>query len=271
METQEQNSGVDFFDFLYEIWRAKWIVLPIIVFFAAAGAIWAMKSSQVSENETVPQLHAQIPFSLVWGNDPLTRGGSTLLADFISRVDREGKLGLVFAGVASASKSDNEVVNLIRSQNSRTFDVNYMDDLRYGFINVTIKDGDRSVYEQVYNALRVAAKEQADDTAEIARGALDMFTNASSRFPSVQQLTIDGSIVSAMLFLATPEVRNGSFRFFTFGNLALKEDVLADDVLAESAAGGSGLKKMLVALMAGSALSLLVVMFRIALQRKRAL
>ena len=252
MDALDRNDGVDFFDFLYETWKAKWIILVVLVISAGIGTGWMMRIDKLSEAEE----GRQIAFTLQLRNDPLMRDASALLVDFVGRVDQAQKLGLVFAGVATPGNAD---IDSIRERNSLTYEVSFVAGMNNGYILLMAKDGSSALYEQAYQALQAAAKEQAADAAKIAQGSLDV-VNSATRFSNVPQLLADDHIMASVQFLATPQVQNGSFRFLALRNLETKN--------YEMAASASGVKKMLMAMLAGVALCVFIVMFRITLQRQ---
>lgn len=263
-----EPQGIDFFDFLYEVWRAKWIIAAIIVVMTGLGTATFTMYSKNTNNllKDGPTIGARAAFQLIVGNDPLERNAAALAVDLATRTDKDGKIGLRFAGIVSV---DTKTTTALVDTQGSSFEILFRDGMNLGFVNFAIEGGTKADYEAAYTALVKANEEQAVEARQIAQGTVEALNAAGGKLVSAEQVALADRLVASVQFLATPSVQDNSFRFFALRPLEILE--ANPQAAMDQPVGRRNLfKGAMAGLLVGLCLSAVLVMFRIALQRKSA-
>ncbi|MBB4064221.1 hypothetical protein [Gellertiella hungarica] len=213
MNDVEQNDGIDFFDFLYEVWSIKWTAVGALLVLTVAGALWPFVGrAGVPELVAVEEpLTGRVPFILKVLDDPVQRTAGALVLDLAARVDPEGKLGLRYAGYVT---DDGKTPLAPLTNEARTFQFIFDGSANSGVIRIAIPSGTANDLKAASDAISAAATEQAKDAAEIAEGTTDLLKTTVGYTANPEQPVLANRLVASVQFLANPKVKAGSFRFF---------------------------------------------------------
>lgn len=261
MNEPSPQQGIDFFDFLFAIWRFKWMFVAIVAVCTLAAVGLSMARHKEEAPREVTGTTARFAFVMRTGNDPLLRGGGALLADLVHFVDRDGVLDLDFAGQVSA---DNIQLAKITEEAKRSYSISFTGGQNVGWIDLSIKDGQEALYKTIYAEFQRAADQQFREAAAAAKAsvqALAPATSAQANAPGAI-VALSDRIAASIQFLGTPEVMDGSWRFFQFKPLILKTTVSRLSVEATSS-----IKQIVLGALIGFVLACVAIMFRIAIQR----
>jgi hypothetical protein len=249
------EPGIDFFDFLYEIWRAKWLFLAVALIVGLLTMAPALLAGRAAPPAEPAQFRAfAIGFSLNIANDPVQRKPAEIIADLVSRAMDDGLPQII--NIAPGSQPAEPVPAYWADHSSAT---------NRGEIRVLVPAGQEDVFNQFHTALVAAAEEQVSDVrAQLERDAETVRTIVS------QYGVGDTDYLTRQLFIALrfptlPGVRTGEFRFVELG-----EAERVEMIEQPAAAPGRGLRRaFIIALLAGGIAGTFAVMVRIAIERKR--
>lgn len=260
MDDTRAPEGIDLFDFLYEIWRAKWLFALIVIGCTALAAVPALlprhQPAVVASEETV----AQFGVTIRYFNDPFKRNTGLLMPDFVGLVDPDGKLGLQYAGLI-AKETLAEYGDIVKKYD-RTYAFQTINQNNSGWVILKLKDGDEALYRSVHEEFLRAAERQFLQAKAFAEGTVESYKALAGHQPAISY--VPEPVVLALQFLETPAVQDGTFRFFSFRPLEIKTTAVG---IATSTSSGST-KMILLGAIVGFILACVAVMFRIAIQRK---
>lgn len=260
MQQTDREDRIDFFDFLYELWRDKWVALgTMIIVVAVMTGVSVLRGqgflAKVSPPENM-QLTARIPVSVIDYSDPYGRQPVQILADLVNRLASNSDLNLQYLGRApNTSPLSANALNAPRG-----FSFFFWEDANVGYIILNFADGDRAIYRQAYEAFQAASLEQFEEARQAAQGVVDEM----SELVSEGQGDVSRELAMAVRFLATPSIKDGSFRFMNFGPMELLQDT------NESApvGGGPSSRTLVLGSIVGFIVACIVVMFRIAIRQR---
>lgn len=261
MNEPSPQQGIDFFDFLFAIWRFKWMFVAIVAVCTLAAVGLSMARHKEEAPREVTGTTARFAVVMRTGNDPLLRGGSALLADLVHFVDKDNALDLEFAGLVSA---DNIQFAKITAEAKRSYSIEFTGGQNVGWVDLNIKDGDDSAYKAIHAEFQRAAEQQFKEAVATARASVQAIVPSANAQTggSGSVVALSDRIAASIQFLGTPEVMDGSWRFFQFKPLILKTSVSRLSVEATSF-----VKQSVLGALIGFVLACVAIMFRIAIQR----
>lgn len=262
MDEMKTPDGIDFFDFLYEIWCAKWTFVLTIVLCTGLAAAPALLSNNKPLVQTTENTTAQFGFTLRYYNDSLQRNAGLLLGDMIGLIDRDGRLGLHYVGQLELDSA--KFRNIVQSyDNSYAF--HFIGQNGVGLVGISLKDGDEATYRSVHAEFLRAAEQQFEDAKAFAEGTIASYSKWEQDRTGIPLQSIPEAVMVALQFHETPAVRDGTFRFFDFKPLEFKTTE-STVVLTNSR---SILKSIILGAIVGFILACVMIMFRIAINRKK--
>jgi hypothetical protein len=255
-------EGIDFFDFLYEVWQAKWMFLLIVFVSTALAAAPALLNRNTEEYRTVETTISRVGFILKQNNDPLGRTAGMLLGEFLGLVDADSALDLAYAGQMTTDNSD---YDRITGSTDRSYAVKLVGLNGVGYFILNLKDGNAELYQSIYDEFARAAEQQFISAKMIAEGTLERIESLEQGSSTILRSAIPDAAVASVQFLATPAVQDGSFRFIDLRPLEIEKTESSIAV----AGGRSPTKMILLGAISGFILACIAIMFRIAIQRKK--
>lgn len=248
-ETTSAEPGMDAFDFLYELWRAKWLFLGVFAITVAGGLALLVP---VMTQEEANRFTARFPFTVGTDSDPLSRNGGSILQNYLAHLDPQHTLQLVDASRRTGGQ-----------QSSRTFVATVDPTTHRGTLTVTATDVEPSFFRGVHEELQRAAVAQVEATRTSVDRELALLQTVAREYGGGNTEFSAGRAFSMLRFLNDPRLEAGEFRLMVF------EAFDAGAVARDSLGGNTSLKRRLtISVLLGSVFGLLVVMFRVAIQRK---
>lgn len=249
-KAHEHETGIDLFDFIYEVWRAKWLFLAIVAGALVLGFASAIPRMIAGDTFIAPVEMAKVEFSLNLVDDPLQRKFDQMIPDYLERLTADASLQLSNAESAATG------VTLT----PYTYRVGYSEGANIGSLAVSAPGAPSEYFERLDAAMQESAKQQVEDLRK--QMVADLQTVAD-----IQQGGHTGEVLSQVLFnahrfLKLPGVQDGSFRFVRLRPMEKY------DTAAGSSSGGLN-RRLLIAGLAGCLLGAVVIMFRIAIERQR--
>ena len=261
MDDTRTPNGIDFFDFLYEIWQSKWLFLSIVSICTALAAVPLLLNRNTEQFRTVETTISQFGFRLNYGNDPLNRNGGMVLGDFLGRVDADGKLGLVYAGQLPDDRAE---FDRLSNSVDRTYAIRFIGQNGIGYVVLNIKDGTEALYQSIYDEFARASEEQFTDARAIAEGTLSRLDSLAKGSYGTSPNGVPDAVVASMQFLSTPSVGDNTYRFMDLRPLELKKT----ESTISLANGRNALKTLVLGFVVGFVLACVAMTFRIAIRRK---
>ncbi|MBO6719058.1 MAG: hypothetical protein JJ913_13965 [Rhizobiaceae bacterium] len=250
----DAHQGIDLFDFLYEVWRSKWLFVGIALCTGLIALAPALLIGQ-QRGDTPPNTRQfEIALSFNVANDPAQRGKAGILADILGRALTSIDIEIVH--ISLSEPPDVVVPN---------FTTWYSEATEKGNIRVNVSADDTTTVRTFFDALSKASVSQVAETrrqlvvdAEIAKSILSEF-DLSDGYYLGRQLFI------ARRFPTLPGVQEGEFRFLRFG----EPREIVREAASDTGRGAAGLLRMLVlAGLVGCVAGFVAVMFRIAIRRR---
>lgn len=260
MDDMKTQEGIDFFDFLYEIWQAKWLFLLIVLICTGIAAAGALLRNNYTTFKSVEQTTAQFRLNLRHFSDPYQRNAGLLMGDLVGLLDPDGTFGLQYTDPGNPADYVEPVHGEIRR-----FEFRYVGQIGVGYIVLNFQDQDETKYQSIHGEFLRAAEQQFRQAKEFAEGIVDGYKRMEqySREAAYQQ--IPDQVVLALGFLETPSVKDGTFRFFDFKPL----EVRTTETNIATSSSQSLLKNVLLGIIIGFILACVTMMFRIAIKSKK--
>lgn len=261
MEGRTTSDGIDFFDFLYEIWQAKWLFVLIVAICTGLALIPALFRNGGPQVETVETTTAQFGFTLRMYGDPLQRNAGLLLTDFLGLTDPDGDLGLQYAGQISEDFAEyNEIV----AKFDRSYGFRFIAGNNVGLVVLKLKDGDEALYQTVYAEFIRASEQQFVQTKAFAERIVQSYRKWEEDRANLPYMSMPHQIMMALQFLEISSVQDGTFRFFDFKPLDLR--TTQTSIVTNTTR--SPIRMVVLGGIVGFILACVAIMFRIAIKRK---
>lgn len=258
MNKSKPSQEIDFFDFLYEIWRTKWMFLAIVLICTGAPIVWGMLRGNVTSAE--PETYTatlEIPVVMNPGYDPLSRSDFALMLGLTSFVDQDQAIGLVFDGIFA--KNEAKSAALI-AQNARSYVVHLDEGDGVGTIKLSLSDASDALHKQIHDEFLRASKSLFEETKAMTEGAVTAFNSAN-----IPEIFGTSSVLGkSLLFSKAPSVQDGSFRFIKIQPLQVTQDKVGTGSITPQ----SKTKSIVLGAVIGFVLACVMIMFRIAIRRK---
>lgn len=259
MDDMNPQDSIDFFDFLYEIWQAKWMFLLIVIGCTALAATGSLLRNN-SASQSIEQTTAQFGLSLRYFNDPYQRDANLLMGDLVALLDPDGTLGLHYTDPANPGIH----VEPVQGEDRR-FEFRYIGRIGVGYILLDFQDQEKSSYQNVYEEFLRASEQQFIQAKEFAEGILESYKGFGNGTEDAIHKAVENQVSRAVRFLETPSVKNGTFRFFDFRPLEIR----TTKTNIGTTSSRTLLKTVVLGIIIGFMLACTVIMFRIAINRKR--
>lgn len=279
MSAIEKDRGVDLFDFIYEIWRAKWLFLGVVFLTIGVGFAISLLLNQRTETERVG---VAIDFRL-HGPDPLNRDRNALLDDLVRGVDKKFRF---FLSSQLESIGETERDSTILLSKRRT----YIDSTRnititaaFGHENagrlfIFAEKEEASLVHEIGNQLERSSQEQVVDTKRIVEREMASIRSAAKEMQ--QYIPLDASviddgdwrswvvkrIIQADMFLWDPAVMSGDFRLV---KLLDRPPGAAEEYSRTSNSDSASIRELVVLALLGGTIGVVAIMFRVAIRRSR--
>lgn len=248
-----QESGIDLFDFIYEVWRGKWIVLAIVAVALIAGVASIGPRLISGEPVAAPIETAKVQFRLGdLNNDPAQRQSPQIISDFLTRLTEDGTLNL----------SNSESASIGIPLTPYTYRVGYSPGANIGVLTVTAPGAPRDYFTRLYAAMQKAAEGQLTDLTRQLSSDLETIRQIKQTTYTGDSDVLARNIYIATRFLGFPSVRDGSWRL-------VRLEAMETSSVAGASGGGGYSRRLLISLLAGLATAAVVIMFRIAIERRR--
>jgi len=218
MIEEQYPRGINFFDFINEVWRTKWVFLAILIGVAVPayfGLTFVGKNDQrkkeLTETEQIrpPVYYGHFVFSLNLGADPFGRLAPPLIADLKSKLAKIDKFGLVNEEDIFTGDSIPKYRFLIRD--TRPYG---------GRVYLKLSDGSLELAEQIRDEFIEAAKVQFEATKSQTNADLEKLREIIANAPTLKSDLIVQKTYDSIHFLTDQKVQDGSFRFFEFSPVA---------------------------------------------------
>ncbi|MBO6633379.1 MAG: hypothetical protein JJ911_09330 [Rhizobiaceae bacterium] len=246
---------MDLFDFLYEMWKSKWPFLGIVLLFAALGFASYLPRLSSAPAPVTEASTARVEFRLSLPDDPRQRSSSEMISDFLVRLSAVEELNL--------SNAENAAIGATLTD--RTYRVAYSPGSNLGVLTISAPDVEAGYFEQVHTAMQQIAIKQVDDVKQQLARDLAVIVNIRERHNAGDSETISNWLWVASRFLDLPEVKSGNFRFVEVGPLRLDVSRTASSSLVPGL-----VRRLVIATLLGGVVGVIVVMFRVAIDRRKA-
>lgn len=247
-EEQKTEPGMDVFDFLYELWRAKWLFLGVLATTVVVGLAPLLSAASAVDSG---RFIAHYQFTVGAGSDPLVRSTGNLVEDLVLYFDPGRALDLVEVGRNPGGK-----------QSPRMFVATVDPAGHRGTFTVTATDGEPAFFRAVHDELQRAAVAQVDATRARVDRELELLQTVAREYGG-GNTEFSASRAFAMLrFLDDLRLDAGEFRlvvFEPFNTVAVEREIGNLDIA----------KRLVTFALLGCVLGVLAIMFRIAIRRKR--
>lgn len=249
---QNQEGGIDFFDFLYEIWRAKWLFISIVVVALLLGAASLIPRMMAGQPVSAPRDKAKVQFRLDLRADPYLRSEKVIIADYLTRLTSKQELML----------SNEETASLGVTLTQNTYRIGFSPGANIGAVIINAAGAPEGYFAQLHSAMEDAAREQLEDTKRSLTADLAAIQSIRQNVSNGDSEALSGRVFKATRFLSEPDVQDGTMRFVWLEPLQVSADatVVTSGVTA----------RLLIAGIAGCIIAVLAVMFRIGIARGRA-
>lgn len=252
-------QGVDFVDFVREIWRAKWIFA--ITFAAVTGLAFlafTLMEREAPAEEPAASVTSHFAYFLYRTGvdlDPFGRSSSEVLADLLQEFSKVDQLGVMDEREYFTGDYVPDLVYRIRPTGDYS-----------GRIVLEVKGAPGTLHAQVRDQFVEAARLQFEATQARASDELAMLGELSEKIYDKPSELIAGSIYRNMRFLENRSVQQGTFRFFEFLPLQSYPPQEAPPPLSPAS---SARRSLLISALFGLILACSAVLFRMELQRRR--
>lgn len=251
-EDRQTEPGIDFFEFLYELWRAKWLFLGMVALCALVAALSILpRLLTPAKTAVVSAAQARIEFKVDVEADPLQRDAGSLIGNFLAHLTADKALGL----------SNAETANVGIPVTDRTYRVSYSPSAGAGVLTVTAADAEPGYFESVLAAMQKACAEQVTELKDDQTSDLQLIGQIMRDEYSGSSDSFAKRIFQARKFLARPDVQAGTFCLVTPVRLT------NIGTLVEPIKRGVA-RRLILAILVGCIAGILAVMFRIAINRK---
>lgn len=249
-------EGIDFFEFLFEVWQAKWLFLGVIIVSVALAGLYGRMAEIGTEavEITTPvekQFTAVFPVRINPVFEPFRRSAGELWIDLKSRLGKvDGKEIIDESELAE---------NIVRP------DYTYATKLftHSGFIYLSLENGSLILAEQIMDAFNVAAESQFKQTLSQVSAGINSINGMIGNVAPISEEILIKEYIHRTNFLDLPEVIDGSHRFFIFGPVYETQQTEITAPVRKTAI----LKLLTLGAIIGFVLACIVIMFRIALRR----
>lgn len=250
--TQNLDDGIDFFDFLYELWRAKWLFISIVVVAVLLGAASLIPRMMAGEPVAPPRDKAKVQFRLDLRADPYLRSGNAIIADYLTRLTSKRELML----------SSEEAASLGIPLTRNTYRIGFSPGANIGVMTVSAAGAPEGYFAELHSAMEDVAREQLEDTKRSLAADLAAIQSIRQNVYDGDSETLSRRVFDATRFLSDPDVQDGTRRFIWLE---------PPEVFGDATVVASGVTaRLLIAGMAGCIIAVLAVMFRIGIERGRA-
>lgn len=254
MQGDTNEAGIDFFDFLYEVWVARWPFLGIVAVFLLLGVLSLLPQwLKAPVSAPPPAARSQIAFSVNSLDDPLRRDPAKIVADFLGRVSADSELGL--------SSAENATVGLPSSD--RTYRLTYSPASNNGVIAIAAPGAEPGYFERVYTAFQRLCAQQGADLKARQEKNLAVIDNIIRAGRSELAGRLADREFLARRYLEMPEVQAGTFCLLNFRTQEVS-------TVPVPGPGGGVTKRIVLSGLVGGVVAVFFVMFRIGIRRKRA-
>lgn len=254
VEARSEGAGIDLFDFLYEVWVARWPVVGIVLGFLLLGLLSLVPQMLApSGPQPVPVAQSQILFSVNSLDDPIGRDPAKIIADFLRRVADDSELGL--------SNVDGAAIGIPPSD--RTYRMSFNPASNTGVFTITAPGAEAGYFDRVFGTFQKLCVQQ---------GA-DLKLRQQANLAIIEEILRDGvtqrledrlwdRAFLARRYLGLPDVQAGTLCLLPMSQR---------DVRVLPAAGGRRalVKRVVIAGLVGGVIAIFFVMFRIAIARRR--
>jgi hypothetical protein len=248
----DDETGIDLFDFLYELWKSKWLFLGVLVLFLVLGSLSLLPQLRAPSTPQPGAAGAKIEFTLDLPNDPMQREPPQLIGDILKRLTKDGSLRL----------SNAETAAIGVTLTDRTYRVTYSPGANIGVLTINAAGSEPGYFERVYAAFQGACAEQVADLKRQQEDDLAIIAQIVRNEYSGESNTLANRIFLARRFLARPDVQAGTF--------CLVRPTQLETIAHVAERGSRGIaRRILLAALVGAVAGVLLVMFRIAIARKR--
>jgi hypothetical protein len=254
-DEREPGRGIDLFDFLYEIWRAKWSFVAIGLVCVAVGTA----SSLLTRPATLAPVSTtlfRVPYRLDILSDPAQRSPSQIIGDLMVRALAAAKLDMVHLGSSEPPKDPEDSSFRIFEKIS-----GYS-----GTIQIEAPRISSDSIENLFLEMAAASKAQATDIAAQMIKDGSTIENIVKQGSSLETEYLARQFFISKRFATLPGVTDGAFRFVHLG--AIKKVVVN---LPQETASAGWARPVILSLILGVVLGCVFVMFRIAIARRRQL
>lgn len=210
MDDKLTPEGIDFFEFLNEVWKAKWIFISIILIttslFGSYAAINEQRESASSNtDEQVPEIfNAAFTFIIDPVFEPYGRSSAELWAQFESLLPQSSDFQIINDNLIP---SRNTLPDIIYTGNFSTYN---------GIVNLQIKNGNLELAEDIRDSFNEAARIQLEKTVAQVRADLELLRDMPLSELGLGNDTYFREYFLYSRFLNTPAVASGDHRFFVF-------------------------------------------------------
>lgn len=217
MTEELDPQGINFFDFVNEIWRTKWLFLAVLIGIAGpaylgltfVGKSDSHKNDLIETEQIQPALYqGYFVFMINLGGDPFGRVTEPLVIDLRSKFARIDRFGLVndedyFTGDPIPKYRFS--IRMTRPYAGRVY--------------LSLYGGSRELAEQIRDEFIEAAKVQFEATKSQANADLTKLKEMAANAPTLKADLMAQKIYDSIHFLTDQKVQDGSFRFFEFSSV----------------------------------------------------
>ena len=267
MDDMKKPDGIDFFEFLYEVWQLKWLFLGIflsaIVVAGAFSMVTRVNDDPMEDSSPVSPVRkyaATIPFTIDPIFEPYRRSVDELWQNLKASLPEIEGVMLV---------NDNHI-----PEGAERPDYIYTPRLKSfaGFIHLDFKNGDRKLAEKIRTAFIAAAKTQFEQTVSQVRSDIKVLDKVPQNESTDANpiWSISREYYYYYHFLNLSDVIDGSHRFFTFEPVLESRNF--EQIFARKDAKPniiSNYKVLILGAIIGFILACVAVMFRIAIKREK--
>jgi hypothetical protein len=260
MQSDTDGTGIDFFDFLSEAWRVKWVIAAIIIVAMAIGILAAMGTVRDERGPAARQTLV-VPFYLDAASDPLQRKPDELLLDVVTRVFADKLTDVIQVGSNELAYSNQEryrdkILSYFRFSSVRHGDV---------IISFTKKfQIDPEIYGKKFTD---AAFAQVAETRKLMDRNIDVASDIVKNIGERSDEYLSRQSFIAEAFIRTMNENPDKMRFVVFSQPS------ADSVTQFSSTPESYrryIKSFIIWGLVGGVIAVFFVMFRIGIRRKKA-
>lgn len=270
IDQEGPEGGIDFLDFIFGIWRSKWLFLSVFlgVAIVVTGGILSIAKMQSERGAVINKsgagahektLSAHFLYYVNYVSAPYRRSQQELTIDLLDRLRTIDTLGL---------QNDRAYLKGF-ARPDRLF---AMQELKAGegMITLDLKDGSAELASKVRDEFIAAAKLQFEATRNQVNADVGMLRELTSKYYTKRSESLAREFYFMLHFLSRKSVQDGTFRFFEFEPLVISSQKVAlpGSMALAASSSQSVVKGGAIALLLGFISACVVIVFRIAIERK---